>query len=47
MPDVAALAVRLHAFGTPQARQGALELIDRLSAVSAYGLDRAVQQFER
>lgn len=47
MPNVAALAVRLHAFGTPEARQGALELIDRLSALSAYGLDQAIQQFER
>lgn len=47
MPDVAALAVRLHAYGTPEARQSALDLIDRLSAVSAYGLDQAIQQFDR
>jgi hypothetical protein len=47
MPNVAALAVRLHAFGTPEARLAALELIDRLSALSAYGLDQAIQQFER
>jgi hypothetical protein len=47
MPDVAALAVRLHAYGTPEAQQRALDLIDRLSAVSAYGLDQAIQQFDR
>jgi hypothetical protein len=47
MPDIAALAVRLASFGTPEAGQGALDVIDRLSALSAYGLDQAIQQFER
>ena len=47
MPEVAALAVRLHAYGTPDAQQRALDLIDRLSAVSAYGLDQAIQEFDR
>ena len=47
MPDVAALAIRLHAYGTQEARQRALDLLDRLSAVSAYGLDQAIEPFDR
>lgn len=47
MPDVAALAIRLHAYGTPDARRHALDLIDRLAAASAYGLDQAIEQFDR
>jgi hypothetical protein len=47
MPDVASVAVRVHAYGTPEARNGALAVIDRLAEVSAYGLDRAIGQLER
>ena len=43
----AALAVRVHAYGTEDARAGALDVIDALAAVSAYGLDPAIAQFDR
>ena len=47
MPDVAALAVRLHSFGSQEGRRIALDLIDKLCAVRAYGLDEALQTFDR
>jgi hypothetical protein len=47
MPDLAALAVRLHSFGSQEGRQVALDLIDKLCAVGAYGLDTALLTFDR
>jgi len=46
-PDISAVAVRLNAFGSERGRELALDLFDRLSQVGAYGVDRALDTFER
>lgn len=47
MPDISAIAVRLNAFGSERGRELALDLFDRLSEVGAYGVDRALDNFDR
>jgi len=46
-PNISAIAVRLNAFGSDHGRELALDLFDRLSQVGAYGVDRALDAFER
>jgi hypothetical protein len=47
MPDIAAIAVRLNAFGTEEGRILGLDVFDRLCELGAYGVDRALALFER
>lgn len=47
MPDVAALAMRVYAHGPAEARSPALDVIDRLAVLGAYGFERALQEVER
>jgi hypothetical protein len=47
MPDISAIAVRLNAFGSERGRLLGLDLFDRLSEVGAYGVDRALDSYER
>ena len=46
-PDISAIAVRLNAFGSDSGRALALDLFDRLCEVGAYGVDRALDNFDR
>jgi hypothetical protein len=47
MPDVAALAMRVYVHGPTETRSAALDVIDRLAVLAAYGYERALQDIER